>query len=466
MTKQEANDIYDQGREVIVGHLVEITNRLKALENQLKQNSQNSSKPPSSDPLAKKLKPMSLRKKTGKKPGGQFGHEGATLKQVEKPDQILSYLPEVCRHCQASLAGVESDDLLLETLDYTRRQVFEMPEPKVIVTEHRACKVICPCCGKQNQASFPDLVKQPVQYGANLLGFACYLHSQHLLPYARTAQIVNDITGAPFSAGTLHTALKTAFERLLPFEEQIKIALQVAGQVHADETGGRVDKSLHWFHVRATKRLTYLFCHVNRGKKAIEDLLSYRGLLISDFFSNYVSLTCAHQFCMAHICRELLGAYELTKNECFLSLKEHLEKCHAACERARARGAKTLWNARKLADDFEDLINKALKQTPLVPDVKKRSKARCLLDRLDEYYDACVGFLFDLTIPFTNNEAERDLRMLKVKGKISGSFRTFSGAEHFSRVRSYLQTCGKQGLNRLDCLRSIFANDLIMPILD
>jgi transposase len=459
MTEQEAREIYQQGEEVIVAYLIEITNRLKQVENQLKQNSQNSSKPPSSDHFEKKLKPMSLRKKTGKKPGGQLGHEGATLKQVEKPDQLLSYLPEVCSHCQASLAGVESED-------YTRRQVFEMPEPKVIVTEHRACKVICPCCGKQNQASFPDLVKQPVQYGPNLLGFACYLHSQHLLPYARTAQIVNDITGAPFSVGTLYTALATAFERLLPFEEQIKVALQVAQKVHADETGGRVDKSLHWFHVRATKRLTYLFCHVNRGKKAIEDLLSYRGLLISDFFSNYVSLSCAHQYCMAHICRELLGAYEVTKNECFLALKEHLEKCHASCERARARGNKKLHSARKLADEFEDLINEGLKQTPLVVGEKKRSKARCLLDRLDEHYDACVGFLFDLTIPFTNNEAERDLRMLKVKGKISGCFRTFSGAEHFSRVRSYLQTCGKQGLNRLDCLRSIFANDLIMPTFD
>ena len=456
MNEQEAREIYQQGEEAIIAYLIEITNRLKALENQLKQNSQNSSKPPSSDPLERKLKPMSLRKKTGKKPGGQVGHEGTSLKQIENPDLTLSYLPQVCVHCQASLAGMESED-------YTRRQVFEMPDPKVIVTEHRACKVVCPCCGKQNQGAFPDLVKQPVQYGANLLGFACYLHSQHLLPYARTAQIVNDITGAPFSAGTLHTALRTAFERLLPFEEQVKVALQVAEKVHADETGGRVDKSLHWFHVRATERLTYLFCHVNRGKKAVEDLLSYHGLLISDFFCNYVSLSCAHQYCMAHICRELLGAYELTKEECFLSLKEHLEYCHAACERARARGAKKLWNARPLADEFANLIEKGLEKTPLISGVKKRSKARCLLDRLDEHYDACIGFLFDLTIPFTNNEAERDLRMLKVKGKISGCFRTFSGAEHFCRVRSYLQSCGKQGLNRLDCLRSIFANAPIMP---
>jgi transposase len=456
MTEQEARAIYQQGEGAVIEWMLEMDRRVRAIENQLKQNSQNSSKPPSSDPLEKKLKPMNLRKKTGKKQGGQLGHEGVTLKQVERPDEIVLHLPEVCAHCQSDLSQAGKEH-------YAVRQVFEMPQPKIIVTEHRACKVICSYCGKQNHGSFPVEVKQPVQYGTNLLGFACYLHSQHLLPYSRTAQIVRDITGTPFSVGTLHTALKTAFERLLPFEEQIKVALQIAEKVHADETGGRIEKSRYWFHVRCTERLTYLFCHVNRGKAAIEDLLSYRGLLISDFFSNYVSLTCAHQFCMAHICRELLGVYELTKNDCFLDLKEHLEKCHVACERARARGAKKLYNARKLADDFEDLIDKALKQYPLVEGAKKRSKPRCLLDRLDEHYDACMGFLFDLTIPFTNNEAERDLRMLKVKGKISGCFRTLMGAKHFCRVRSYLQTCGKQGLNRLDCLRSVFADDLIMP---
>jgi transposase len=462
MTEEEAGALYDQGREAAIAWMLATDQRLRALETRLGQNSQNSSKPPSTD-QPDKLMPMSLRKKTGKKRGGQPGHPGTTLRQVTDPDQIDCHRPQTCPHCQTDLSEAE-------VIGYTPRQVFEMPEPKVQVTEHRALEVLCPCCGKQAEAAFPKAVKQPVQYGPRLLGFACYLHLGHLVPYSRVAQVVQEILGVPFSVGTLHTALKTQFERLSPFEEQARAALSEAEILHVDETGGRVCGELSWFHTRCTPKLTYLFCHRKRGGEAVKDLRSYSGRLVSDFYGSYARLGCGHQFCVAHLCRELVGVHEQTGQGWALELKEHLEDCNGACHRARKRGSAKLWNAQALASGFDDLVEEGLRLNPLasLPPGKKRvrrSKARALLDRLYEYREECLGFLFDLSTPFTNNEAERSLRMLKVRGKISGGFRCAVGALWFCRGFGYLQSCAKQGLNRLECLRSVFAGEPILPLL-
>jgi transposase len=460
MTEHEANALYDQGREAVVAYLVEITNRLKAIEARLAQNSKNSSKPPSSDPDNKNLKPMSLRGKTQKKPGGQKGHKGQTLRQVNQPDQTQDHHPKTCPNCQTDLQEQPS-------VGYVPRQVFEMPDPKIVVIEHRAHQVVCPCCNKQAQAAFPQGVNQPAAYGPRLLGFASYLHAQHLIPFARCAQIVTEITGAAFSPGSLHTALKLAYERLENFEEHVKETLRQSPILHVDETSARVAGKRYWFHVRCTSNLTYLFCHAKRGREALTDLLSYQGRLVSDFFSNYVTLACLHQFCQTHICRELLGVFEQTGQEWAKSLKEHLEACNAACHRARNRGNPKLWNARTLAAQFDELVSEGSRAnppaTPVVGKRVRRSKARALVDRLREYRQDCLAFLFDLGVPFTNNQAERDIRMLKVKGKISGGFRRLEGARWFCRTRSYLQTCAKQGLNLLACLRSVFAGEPVLP---
>jgi transposase len=464
MTEQEAEALYDQGKEAVVAWMLAMDQRVRALEARQAQNSRNSSKPPSTDPDDKKLKPMSLRGKSGKKPGGQKGHPGATLKQVDNPDHVREHRPDTCPHCQAELNEAE-------TLTYTARQVFEMPEPKVQVTEHRALKVICPCCQAKVQADFPSGVNQPVQYGPRILGFGVYLHADHLIPLFRSALIVQRLTGALFNSSTLHNAMKVAYQGLEVFEEQVQQALSQEAILHVDETSSRVAGTRYWFHVRCTSHLTYLFCHAKRGGEAVEDLLAYRGRLVSDFFSNYVTLDCKHQFCMAHICRELVGVFEQTGQVWAKELKEHLEKCLAACHRARERGSPKLWSARKLSLEFKRLVELgSLAHPPPVPSSSKkkprRSKARALVDRLRDYRDECLGFLFDLSIPFTNNQAERDVRMLKVKGKVSGCFRRLEGAVRFCRVRSYLQTCGKQGLDRLDCLRSLFAGAPIMPAFD
>lgn len=474
MTEKEANALYNQGREVVVACLVEMANRLKAIEARLNLNSQNSSKPPSTD-QKKTNKNRSLREKSGRKPGAQPGHKGKTLEKVDNPDEVIPHRPEVCLHCQTKLAGVEANG-------YFARQVFEIPEPKIIVTEHRAFCVTCPCCAKEAKADFPDGVEQAVQYGPRILGFATYLSADHLVPYARVVKIIQELTGGTLSEGTLDTALQTAFVRLTDFESRLILDLRRVGILHVDETGGWVNKVRYWFHVRCTKTLTYLFCHKNRGKEATDDLLTYTGRLVSDFFGSYVSLGCLHQFCMAHICRELVGVFDKTGQAWAKDLKEHLEWCNKACHAARERlvarrdvprGSAKVWNARILAGEYDEFVKSGLRVNPLAPavwNVKKGefvaatlSPARALLERLRDYRDDCLAFLFDLSVPFTNNEAERGVRMLKVKSKISGCFRTLEGATRFCRLRSYLQTCGKQGLNRLDALISVFRGDPILP---
>lgn len=464
MTQQEADALYEQGKDAVTGWMLAMDqrvraqeHRLQALEARLAQNSNNSSKPPSTDPPERKMAPMSLRKKTGRKPGGQKGHEGNTLRQVDEPDEILEHRPAHCPHCCTDLSEAPQTG-------YSRRQVVEMPEPRVLVTEHRAMCVACPCCGKQATGAFPEGVDQPAQYGPNLLGFGIYLHAQHLIPYARAAKIVQDLTQAPLSAGSLHRAMQQAYATLADFEGQVKAALAAAPLKHVDETSGRVAGKRHWFHTRCTHKLTHLFVHEKRGKEAVADLLDYSGRLVSDFFSNYVSLACLHQFCIAHLCRELQGIFEQSGALWASELKQFFESCNAACHRARDRGSPRLWNARRLAGEFDALVASGLSVTPgAASKGAKRSKARCLLERLRDYREDCLAFLFDLSLPFTNNEAERDLRMLKVKGKISGCFRSLEGAHLFCRVRGYLQSCRKQAMDLLACLRSVFAGDPLLP---
>lgn len=477
LTREQAESLYDSGKDSVVELLLQLVSRVQALEEQVAKNSGNSSKPPSSDGLSKSvLRPMSpmpqsLRKKTGKKPGAQMGHVGKTLEPVSTPDRAVVHHPSACQHCNAPLSGEPRS----VAYPYSRRQVFEMPEPKVFVTEHRVVTLACSCCGHETSAAFPKGVDQPVQYGPNLLGFAAYLHSAHLVPYARCAQIVQDVTGAPFSVGTLNRALRVAYERLASFEQGVKEALADASLTpvkHVDETGGRIAGKLHWFHVRCTDSLCWLFRHEKRGGKAVEDLHSYTGTLVSDFWSSYVSLLCEHLFCGAHLLRELTFVFEVLKQPWAASLKAELESAVDGCHAARARGYARvnpranpkLWDARAVARRFDQWVQEGLKANPLIKGISK-SKARRLAERLSAYKDDYLRFLFDLTLPFTNNEAERDLRMFKVKGKISGCFRTTQGADIYCRIRSYTQTCHKQGLKLLDCLRSVFAAEPIMPSL-
>ena len=444
----------------LVGQINSLSERVTELEDQLVKNSGNSSKPPSSDGFKKKpLEPMttSLRKKSGKKVGGQPGHEGKTLEQVADPDDAIAYRPECCPDCQADL-----HDAIVIPGEVCRRQVVDIPAPKVFVTEHRALSVTCPGCGKACRGSFPEGVTQPVQYGANLLGLAVYLHSVHLVPFARCAQIMQEITGTLFSPSCLDRALQTAYQKLEPFEAAVVQALADVGLKHADETGLRVKGKLHWFHVRCTERLSHLFPHEKRGSEAADDLADYTGILVSDFWTGYVKLSCRHAFCGAHLLRELKFQHEVKKQAWAENLILLLEDAVAACYAARARGSAKVWDRGRFAHEYDDLVSEGLRCNP-PPECGKASKAVNLLERLQRHKDSCLQFLRDLSVPFTNNEAERDLRMLKVKGKISGGFRTTEGARRYCRLRSYTATCRKQDIPILQGLRALFRNELVMP---
>lgn len=472
MTEAEARALFHQGEEAVVAFLLDVSRRLQSIEEKIAKNSGNSSLPPSSDGLSKApLKPMpqSLRRKNGKKRGGQQGHEGATLCMIDMPDQIIAHRPPTCKHCKASLGRKEP-------VTHSRRQIFEMPVPKVHVTEHRALTVGCPCCGKETTAPFPEGVSQPVQYGPNLLGFATYLHVVHLIPFARCAKIVHEVTSAPFSAGTLYRALGTASRHLDTFMDRLKQSLSEADHLHVDETGTRVEGKLNWFHVRCTETLCYLFRHQRRGKEAVNDLSAYSGRLISDFYGSYVKMSCPHQFCGAHLLRELAFAGDVLKQSWADPLRAVLERMVSACHRAREQGAGQVEDASVLAREFDRWVNEGL-HTNLTQrgqvlvkrgDRAKRGrvakgKALCLLERLRDYRAECLAFLFDLSLPFTNNEAERDLRMFKVKSKISGGFRTAAGADIYCRLRSYMMTCQKQRMGLLNSLQSVFAGSVPMP---
>ncbi len=351
-------------------------------------------------------------------------------------------------------------------------RLFEMPEPKVVVTEHRSVGVQCPCCGKGSRGTFPQGIDHPVQYGPRLLGFATYLHSVHLLPFARCAQIVRDITTTPFSVGNLSNALSVAHRRLDSFDEQLAKTLQQVKHQHADETGSRVAGKLRWIHVRCTETLCRLFSHEKRGSDAVKDLTHYSGCLMSDFYSSYVRLSCSHQFCGAHLLRELTFMQEVLDQGWAGSLKAVIERMVSCCHRAREAGQDRVENAGTLCSEFDVYVEEGLISNPLPPTKRAgrgrvaKGKVRCLLERLRTYREQYLAFLSDLSLPFTNNEAERDLRMLKVKGKVSGCFRTTGGAEVFCRLRSYIVTCHKQEMALLECLRSLFAGSPVWPSLN
>jgi transposase len=252
LTRADIHAIYLQGEDAVVSLIEQFQERLTCVEEQLATNSSNSSKPPSSDGLSKKpleRMTMSLRKKSGKKVGGQPGNSGKTLEQVAEPDQIVVHRPDSCPDCQTALSPLPS-------AGYCRRQVFEMPIPKIVVTEHRAVSVTCPGCGKSCRAGFPQNVTQPVQYGPNLLGFATFLHGVHLMPFARCAEVMQGLTGASFSPSSLFQALKAAHKVLEPFESSVKAALAQVPLKHVDETGTRVAGKNHWFHDRCTATLS------------------------------------------------------------------------------------------------------------------------------------------------------------------------------------------------------------------
>jgi len=435
---------------------------VKELKARLGQNSKNSNKPPSSDEF---FKPKSTRQKSGKKSGGQKGHPGHTLKMSDNPDRIIVHRETNCSDCGCSLADQP-------VRNKQRRQSFDVPVPKIEITEHVSETICCPGCGKQNKAQFPPEITQPVQYGPNLLSQLVYLSQYQLIPYNRVVEFVSDIYGITLSEATVYKAIKTAYDHLEPVEEIIVEQLKASPVINIDETGLRIENKRQWLHVSATNFLTHFRWHPNRGSKATDDigiLPNYDGTAIHDFWKPYFKYSCAHSLCNVHNIRELTGIFELTKQpwtqEMIDLLLEIKEKVDELKQKPRPLSSAEKNAFKKRYDQIVDagyLIN-----PPPEPSKKrgrtKQGKARNMLRRLSEHRHEVLAFMEDYRIAFDNNQAERDLRMTKVRQKISGVFRSSTGADMFSRIRGYISTARKNSVSAFSAITGVFHGNPFIP---
>jgi transposase len=432
------------------------------LRRRLDLDSTTSSKPPSSDGLRKKPRLLgSLRGQSGKASGGQPGHKGGTLKRVAAPDRVVRHAAVVCRHCRAALtasmqSGVE------------KRQVFDLAERLIEVTEHEAVIYACPHCRGVTRAAFPDGVISPTQYGERIRAAAVYLNVGQLLPEDRTAQTLSDLFGAPLVCPASLTAWgRKKAEDLDGVYQAIGTRVGRAKVRCLDETGFRIAGSLQWLHTTSSQ--DYTFYRVGAARGDIPEGLK-GGVVVHDHFRPYAALTNAdHAFCNAHHLRELQALIDIDKEPWALAMRHVLIDAAKAVRQAKQAGESALEpeRLRGFVDRYWQAVREGLAFHRALPafDPSKRSNKRKkqrpghnLLIRFRTFKDETLRFLVDFDVPFTNNLAEQDLRMTKVKMKISGSFRTFEGARVFVRLRSIVSTARKQGCNILRALTSTHAN--------
>ena len=438
--------------------------RLEALESLIRKDSHNSSKPPSSDGLGKKTR--SLREVTGKKRGGQPGHKGTTLRQALQPTQTVTHaLPMQCDRCQQLL--VHEDARIAE-----RRQVFEVPKTSHEVIEHHTLSLVCPC-GQSHASIFPMGVNEAVQYGPNLRALGVHLTQGQLLPFARASELIHDLYGIAISPGTLVTWVRQASAVLDDTASLIATQLHISKLLHADESGFRVASKLHWLHIAASATHTSYSVHAKRGIEGIEahGILPKRsGVLIHDCWAPYWKIEGVHALCNAHLLRELVYVKEVSKQAWPQRMSDFLITTNIACETAR-QNKKSLSHATisGFMAAYETILSEGERGNPeATKRVGKRGRSKQsitfnLLRRLRKYADAVLLFIHDPSVPFTNNLAERAVRMPKVKQKISGCFRTIEGAENFCVIRSCLDTLRKQGHGMLDVLQRAFSGNPIRP---
>lgn len=422
--------------------------QLQALEARLAKDSHNSHKPPASDGL--KRRPRPARTPSQRPNGGQSGHRGHTLDLVATPDVVEVHRPEQCASCGEALAA-QPGRLI------ARRQVFELPPLRMQVIEHQQERVTCPQCAQTTTGTFPESVSGRTQYGPALRALAVYLRMQHLLPVDRTAEVLAAMTRMPIAQASILTWEQAAAHAVAPALQDVQAALKQARVVHTDETGGRIGKVLHWIHVQCTEFLTVLGWHAKRGYEgsaSLGVLEHFAGTLIHDRWESYWRVDSRHALCHAHLQRDLQAVYEATQEAWAVDLKDLFLAMHQATTEWQIKGfcppdEQAAWEAvfwRRI-EDGEGLH-------PRQPG-RKQSDATKLLKALRDHHVAVLAFLYDLTVPFTNNQAEQDLRMVKVQQKIAGCWRTEDGATAFCRLRSAISCLRKQGRDILDALTDL-----------
>jgi transposase len=454
----------EPSREELIALVVALQARVAELERRLGLNSSNSGKPPSSDGLKKPARVTSLRERSGKKSGGQKGHKGETLRQVAVADDVVNHYPSACATCGAGLDAQTS-------VGHSARQVFDLPEPQpLVVTEHRAHDCQCAVCGTTTRGSFPDGVNAPVQYGARIRSFVVYLLHHQLLPEDRLVELMADLFGVKLAAATIASMSRACAECLRGFAEAVRDLVAGAPVKHMDETGFRIAGKTQWLHVASTALLTFYRVCAKRGSL----LADVAGIVVHDHWKPYYTMQgVLHALCNAHHLRELKALVEIEKEEWARKMQRLLRRACHATNLARERGVPL---KPRLIACFERCYDAILAeglafhdaQEPLAQATTKaggkrrgrvpRRTGHNLLLRLVTRKQDTLRFLHNPAVPFTNNQAERDGRMMKLRQKISGGFRSLEGAIDFATIRSFLSTARKQGWNMIDALTRDPAN--------
>lgn len=431
----------------------ELTKTVRELTEKINKNSRNSSKPPSSDGYDKP-NPKSLRKPSGKKQGGQPGHEGRYLKAVGRPNEVISHMPSKCDGCPYR-EECRSHACIVDT-----RNVVDI-DVKVSITAHEVYEIECPLSSKKLKGTFPDDVKAPVQYGTNLAAMAVALNTVGALSVARTNEILSGVFNVPIATGTIASMTSRCADAVTGTISKIRQLLLGTYVAHCDETGTRIEGKTRWVHVMCNHMYTYLYPNAKRGKQAINEeglLPEYHGIVMHDCWSSYWSCNgeFAHAVCCAHLLRELTGIAENHPEQewakRFINL---LLKMKKVVDKAKLKEKASLspYHINKFSKLYDEIIQKAYSENPMPESPKpkrgrkKKGKVRSLIERLEKLKTEVCRFATDFNVPFDNNQAERDIRMVKVKTKVSGCFRSFDGAKAYLKIMSYVGTAKKHGIN-------------------
>jgi transposase len=424
--------ITEQGKEI--NKLKEENSVLREIIN---KNSGNSSKPPSSDGF-KKI--ANGRERTGKKAGGQRGHKGHKVRFYAKPTKIIEMKKQKCE-CGGKIEYIDGS--------YTKKQLVDV-EITTNITEYREYRGICGCCGHAVFNRSP--LKDRITYGNKLKSLSNMLSVEGNVSINRIGQMLSELSGGllKLSEGAICKWNKDLSKLLTPAIQKIKEKLLLSPVLHKDETGIRVDKKLNWFHVLSNDKYSLFYADRKRGKNADMEagvLPAFKGVLVHDNLKSLYHFNCTHAECNAHILRYLKGIIESKERKWAKDMIELLIRAKRAVQTDLSPPEIT---------EFHQLYDEILENGRLecLRDAKSDyySDEMKLLRRMKEYKTQHLLFLSDRTVPFDNNQAERDLRMIKAKTKISGCFRSADGDSVFAILKSYTSTLRKNALNIFDAL--------------
>lgn len=445
--------------QALLDMITSLQERVKELEGQKNKDSHNSHIPPSKGIV----KVKNSREKTGKKQGGQKGHSGKTLEQVPNPDKIELHRVKKCKNCGIDLSKQKVDS-------YEKRQEFDLPKIKIEVTEHQAEVKICKC-GCTNKAKFSERIKAPVQYGLNIQSLCVNLSNYQFLSYDRISELMEDLTGYRINESTINKQNERLYTNLEAFEEKIKESIKNSEVSHHDESGIYCEGERIWLHSSSTKEVTHYGVDEVRGKDATDRigiLSGKKGTIVHDNWATYFMYTnCEHSLCNAHHLRELTWFEEEENASWAASMRKILLEAKKQVEQAQLKGEKVLAKEKIIAiqEQYKAIVDEGIKGIPL-PKIqeKKRGKQKKpkqlnFLERFAKHKDSVLAFVYDFNIPFDNNLAERDIRMVKVKQKVSGTFRSLNGAKYFARIRSYISTLKKNKKNVFEEIRNALSGN-------